>query len=220
MKARQCIPRLDLPRGDELRDLQHPHSPRLLGGIHEANRRIRRAEVDADDVAAGQVFRQQVGGHGLVVATSRRGVAPRPLVAALDQESASFRTLNSSFQRFGDLVLWHQSSKTPSSVSCEWKRTGTKSSSIESSRGSSASSESVSESSSSVQLGKRSPGLSCLRTAELKKRNVAGSPTTRPNSPEGTSIWVPSSMPKGTTQRARSGRGAPGMARPLVSMPT
>ena len=43
--------------------------------------------------------------------------------------SASSRTLNSSFQRLDDLVLWHQSSKTPSSVMWLWKRTGTKSSS-------------------------------------------------------------------------------------------
>ena len=37
---------------------------------------------------------------------------------------------------------------------------------------------------------------------------------------DGTSQSVPSSMPIGTTQSALSGRGAPGMARPDVSIPT
>ena len=41
-----------------------------------------------------------------------------------------------------------------------------------------------------------------------------------PMAAEGTLISVPSSMPKGTTHSAFRGRGAPGMARPAVSMPT
>ncbi len=49
---------------------------------------------------------------------------------------------------------------------------------------------------------------------------VAGSPTTRPISCDGTSSSEPSSIPSGTTHSARSGRGAPGIARPAVSMPT
>ena len=36
----------------------------------------------------------------------------------------------------------------------------------------------------------------------------------------GTSASVPSSIPNGTTHTARSGRGAPGIANPLVSTPT
>ena len=58
------------------------------------------------------------------------------------------------------------------------------------------------------------------RTEELKKRNWAGSPTTRPISSPGTSASVPSSIPIGATHNARNGRGAPGTARPAVSMPT
>ncbi len=59
-----------------------------------------------------------------------------------------------------------------------------------------------------------SPGRSDLRTEELKKRNRAGSPTTRPISSDGTSASVPSSMPIGTTHNARNGRGAAGHGQP------
>ena len=69
-------------------------------------------------------------------------------------------------------------------------------------------------------LKKQSAEDKAKELEELKKRKWAGSPTTRPMSPEGTSCSLPSSMPMGTTQCKRSGRGAPGTAGPAVSMPT
>src|SRR5438093_3930785 len=57
MKAWQRIAGFDLPRRNELRNLQHPHAPRLLGRIDVAYGRIRRPQVDADDIAAGMLVK-------------------------------------------------------------------------------------------------------------------------------------------------------------------
>ena len=65
VKPRQRIAGFDLPRRDKLRNLQHAHLPRLLRRIDIADGRVRRAQVDADDIAAGQRLRaSQLGIHG------------------------------------------------------------------------------------------------------------------------------------------------------------
>ena len=58
------------------------------------------------------------------------------------------------------------------------------------------------------------------RRAPAKTTALARIAEPRPISAAGTSFSVPSSMPKGTTQRAFNGRGAPGTAGPAVSTPT
>ena len=67
-------------------------------------------------------------------------------------------------------------------------------------------------SSSGAQRSRTVPAGSSRRVVEPRKRNSAGSPTTRPNSGPGTSASVPSSIPIGTTQSALIGGGTPGTA--------
>ena len=55
---------------------------------------------------------------------------------------------------------------------------------------------------------------------EAKKRNSAGSPTTKPNSAPSIFTWVPSSIPNGTTTNAFNGARMPGTAGMADSTPT
>ena len=76
-------------------------------------------KTDAEGTPAAGMSR--VGGR--VSGSSRQlGHAGSPAVA---QSCPGSRTLNSSFQRRSSRVLWHQSSSVPTSVTCEWRRTGT-----------------------------------------------------------------------------------------------
>src|SRR5204862_5885529 len=72
MKARQRIARFGLPRRNKLRNLQHPHAPRPFARIDITHGRVRRAQVDADDIASGLFFNLQINRHrGLVGQPSR-----------------------------------------------------------------------------------------------------------------------------------------------------
>ena len=59
-------------------------------------------------------------------------------------------------------------------------------------------------------LDQRARRVALARRGELRNRNSAGSPTTRPNSRSAIAARCPSSMPNGTTHSALSGAGSPG----------
>src|SRR5450432_1883026 len=87
------------------------------------------------------------------------------------------RTLNSSFHLRPSRAT-HQSCSIPVSVTTDSKPTGTTSTLSPASK---LTSTGESSSSASPKSSIRSPGLSFLREAEVKKRNSAGCPITRPN---------------------------------------
>jgi hypothetical protein len=64
VKARQRVASFDLAGSHELRDFKGANAPRLLVAIDVADGRIGGAQVDADDIPAGQLFGKKVVGSG------------------------------------------------------------------------------------------------------------------------------------------------------------
>ena len=155
------------------------------------------------------ISRMWIGGKSAFFGFGRIDVGQRRVgCAQIDADvhaATRSRTLNSSFQRRPSLAT-HQSCSMPVSVTTVSNVT-----------------RAIAPSSPLRQvyldgreffelirhLLEHAPGASSLRTAEVKKRNSAGSPTIRPNSRSGNLWSVPSSMPNGATVSALSGAGSP-----------
>ena len=138
----------------------------------------------------------------------RRPFGPR------DQGVSGSRTLYSSFQRRSSRVLWHQSSRVPTSVTWAWSRTGTVSpSSAPSSVTRAVSSGASSWSSSGDQRsrigagGRRRGGWSSRGSGTRRARRRPGRTRGRGRRPRS----LPPS-PSCTTQRALIGGVTPGTA--------
>ena len=195
MKRRECLARLDHPRRHHLRHGKRPHLPRRFGGIDVAHGRIRGSQIDAhDETARWRLLGQRVempwvSGHDLTFRVFADGEFQFPAAVGVGAdtpqfEHPQFRDPRLELARAGKIRRRH---RPPGAM---------------------ASSESVSSRSAPSIRGIRSPGLSSLRVALLKKRKVAGSPTTSPISLLGTSVCVPSSMPNGTTHGPAAAGGA------------
>src|SRR3989441_7024426 len=145
------------------------------------------------------------------------GVQTCALPILSSPQGHSCLTENSSFQArpAGETRC---SSSVPTSVTCDRRWTGSTSPALPSAAGSVVSMGGSSSRSSTAST--TAPGASSRRALEAKQRNEAGSPTTTPTSSCGRSTVLPSSIPNGARQTARTGGANPGTAGVAASTPT
>ena len=152
------------------------------------------------------VYRREIGFGGFLrIDVGERGVRGAEIDTDVHAAAARSRTLNSSFQRRPSAAT-HQSSSMPVSVTLLSSVTGTTSSLVSSLCARQQHFDGSEFFKFVASIVEQVPGASSLRASEEKKRNSAGSPTTRANRRCGSSTFEPSSSPNGTTVKRLHGR--------------
>src|SRR5262249_39073473 len=226
------------PGEDRRRAVDRGMAEPALGGGHVAARDLRSAlarERSDHDLAQALVCGRQVEVRGkqgsrlgdrrvdqlrdredldpriglLEVCPGEGGIGRSQVDADCEPQRHSCLTENSSFQARSPCET-SKSSSVPTSVTWERRWTGSTSPGLPSAAGSVVSMAGSSSSSSTSSI--TAPGASSRRRLEAKKRKDAVSPITAPTSSCGRSTVLPSSMPKGARQTARTGGANPGTA--------